>query len=49
MVPLFLHGIVCMKKNKNTVIQYTPGYLYDVISRNHEELKKFVETINMMR
>lgn len=37
------------EKNKNTVIQHTDGDSYDVIARNYEELKKFVETINMMR
>lgn len=37
------------EKNKNTIIQHTTGDSYDVIARNHEELKKFVETINMMR
>ena len=37
------------ERNKNTVIQHTVGDSYDVISKNHEELKKFVETINMMR
>ena len=37
------------EKNKNIVIQHTTGDSYDVISRNHEELKKFVQTINMMR
>ena len=37
------------EKNRNTVIQHTRGDSYDVISQNYEELKKFVETINMMR
>jgi len=37
------------EKNKNTIIQHTTADSYDVISRNYEELKKFVETINMMR
>jgi len=37
------------EKNKNAVIQHTTGDSYDVICRNHEELKKFVETISMMR
>lgn len=40
----WMHG-----KNKNTVIQHTKGDSYEVISKNYEELKKFVETINMMR
>ena len=39
----WMHG-----KNKNTVIYYK-GDSYEVISQNHVELKKFVETINMMR
>lgn len=40
----WMHG-----KNKNTVIQHIKGDSYEVISQNYEELKKFVETINMMR
>ena len=40
----WMHG-----KNENTVIQHTKGDSYEVISKNYEELKKFVETINMMR
>ena len=40
----WMHG-----KNKNTVIQYMKGDSYEVISHNYEELKKFVETISMMR
>ncbi len=40
----WMHG-----KNKNTVIQHTKGDSYEVISHNYEELKKFVETISMMR
>lgn len=40
----WMHG-----KNKNTVIQHTKGDSYEVISKNYEELKKFVETISMMR
>ncbi len=37
------------EENKNIVIQHTKGDSYEVISRNYEELKKFAETINMMR
>lgn len=37
------------EKNKNTIIQHVEGDSYDVISRNHENLKKFVETLDMMR
>lgn len=37
------------ERNKNTIIGYTKGGTYEVISRNYEELSKFVETINMMR
>lgn len=40
----WMHG-----KNKNTVIQHIEGDSYEVIAHNHEELKKFIETINMMR
>lgn len=40
----WMHG-----KNKNTVIDHTKGDSYEVISQNYKELKKFVETINMMR
>ena len=40
----WMHG-----KNKNTVIKHTKGDSYEVISPNYVELKKFVETINMMR
>lgn len=40
----WMHG-----KNKNTIIQYKKGTSYEMIAHNHEELKKFVETINMMR
>lgn len=39
----WMHG-----KNINTVIQHIEGDSYDVISRNYEELKKFVETIKMI-
>ncbi len=38
-----------MHKSKNAIITHTTGDVYEVISRNHEELSKFVETINMMR
>ena len=37
------------EKNKNTIIQHVEGDSYDVISRNYEDLKKFVETLDMMR
>lgn len=40
----WMHG-----KNKNTVVQHIKGDSYEVISQNYEELKKFVETISMMR
>ena len=40
----WMHG-----KNKNTIVLYTKGDSYEVISQNNKELKKFVETINMMR
>lgn len=40
----WIHG-----KNTNTVVQHTKGDSYEVIAHNHEELRKFVETINMMR
>lgn len=40
----WMHG-----KNENAIIQHTKGDSYEVISENYEELKKFVETINMMR
>lgn len=40
----WMHG-----KNENTVIQHTKGDSYEVISQNYEELKKFVETISIMR
>ena len=40
----WMHG-----KNKNTIVLYTKGDSYEVISQNYEELKKFVETISMMR
>ncbi len=40
----WMHG-----KNEDTVIQHTKGDSYEVISQNYKELKKFVETINMMR
>lgn len=40
----WMHG-----KNNNTIIQHTKGDSYEVISQNYEELKKFVETISMMR
>lgn len=40
----WMHG-----RNQNTIIQHTNGDSYEVIAHNHEELKKFVETINMMR
>lgn len=39
----WMHG-----KNKNTIIQHTKGDTYEVVAHNHEELKKFVETINMV-
>lgn len=35
-------------KNKNTIIQHTEGDTYEVVAHNHKELKKFVETINMV-
>ena len=37
------------EQNENTVVQHTKGDSYEVIVHNHEELRKFVETINMMR
>lgn len=37
------------EKSKKTIIQHMEGDSYEVISHNHEELKKFVETITMMR
>ena len=39
----WMHG-----KNEDTVIRYTKGDSYEVISQNYKELKKFVETISMM-
>lgn len=37
------------EKSKKTIIQHMKGDSYEVISKNHKELKKFVETITMMR
>jgi len=37
------------EKKSHIIIQHTKGDAYEVISENHIELKKFVETINMMR
>lgn len=36
------------KKNRKTIIQHTENDAYEPISKNHEELKKFAETIKMM-
>lgn len=37
------------KKHPKAVLQYTPGEAYDAIAKNHEELKKFAETIKLMQ
>lgn len=37
-----------MHKRKNAIIKHTTGDVYEAISRNHEELSKFVETITIM-
>lgn len=36
------------EKNSNTIIQHEEGDAYEVISNNHEELEKFVQTINII-
>ena len=37
------------ERNRNTIIRYVKDSVYEVISRNHVELGKFAETINVMR
>lgn len=37
------------EKDKNIIINHTPGDSYEVISKNYNELKKFIETIQMMK
>lgn len=36
-------------KDRTTVIKHTKGDSYEVVSQNYKELKRFVETIDMMR